>query len=558
MAAGYDGVRLSLNGEQPRCVHHAPASGTHRPWLSGRGRRRSWQEYRAKRDFAETRRAGGRAHGRAPGRPLRRPAPSGPPAALRLPARGRRRARQLGGPEGADARPGGRRLARPRRGPPARVLRLRGRHPARASTAAATSSSGTGAPGSRATPTTRPRRSPPASCTSTCTARSCAGRFVLIRRGERPSRQGAVAAAPQARRARRRRLGRRGPPAVGASAAGPTTRSRPTRTRCGAATSGRQAEVARRRGRRRHRPTTSSRRSTRSAEGGTWTFAGHDAARSPTSTRCCSPARDGERAGHQARPDPLLRDDRAVDAAVPRRSAGQPAPLPERRRPARASGTRRCRRTRPSGSRAGATTTPTPGETEWYIVADSPPTLAWLANYGAVELHPWTSQVAERAPADVGADRHRSRRRRRRGTRCSTSPGSTAPRSSTSASRACPKVTGQRGIQIWVPVEPGLHLRRHAGVGRALSRAVGETVPELVSWEWEKDATRRARPARLHAERDQQDAGRAVQRAARRRARRCRCRSTWDELDDPELRTDRWTIRDVLERLREAATRWPR
>ena len=34
------------------------------------------------------------------------------------------------------------------------------------------------------------------------------------------------------------------------------------------------------------------------------------------------------------------------------------------------------------------------GETEWYFVADSPAALAWMANYGAVELHPWTSTAA--------------------------------------------------------------------------------------------------------------------------------------------------------------------
>ena len=34
-------------------------------------------------------------------------------------------------------------------------------------------------------------------------------------------------------------------------------------------------------------------------------------------------------------------------------------------------------------ARGGATTTPGPGETEWYFVLDGPPALAWLANYGA-------------------------------------------------------------------------------------------------------------------------------------------------------------------------------
>src|SRR5438105_3484960 len=32
-------------------------------------------------------------------------------------------------------------------------------------------------------------------------------------------------------------------------------------------------------------------------------------------------------------------------------------------------------------------------ETQWYFVADSVPALAWLANYGAIVLHPWTSSA---------------------------------------------------------------------------------------------------------------------------------------------------------------------
>ena len=33
-----------------------------------------------------------------------------------------------------------------------------------------------------------------------------------------------------------------------------------------------------------------------------------------------------------------------------------------------------------------------PGETETYFVVDRPATLVWLANFGAIELHPWTSR----------------------------------------------------------------------------------------------------------------------------------------------------------------------
>ena len=40
-----------------------------------------------------------------------------------------------------------------------------------------------------------------------------------------------------------------------------------------------------------------------------------------------------------------------------------------------------------------------PDETQWYSVLDSPPALAWAANYGgAVEIHPWTSTTSQPAP----------------------------------------------------------------------------------------------------------------------------------------------------------------
>ena len=107
-----------------------------------------------------------------------------------------------------------------------------------------------------------------------------------------------------------------------------------------------------------------------------------------------------------------------------------------------------------------------PGETECRVSSSTAsPTLAWLANFAAVELHPWTGRLPDVAPADLGADRHRPGDADAVRPTSSCSPGCSAPRWSTSASPAMPKVTGQRGIQIWVPVRARLHLRRHAGLG---------------------------------------------------------------------------------------------
>ena len=78
--------------------------------------------------------------------------------------------------------------------------------------------------------------------------------------------------------------------------------------------------------------------------------------------------------------------------------------------------------------------------------------------------------------------------RRRRGTRRSRSPGSTGPRSSISALRAYPKVTGKRGIQAWLPIEPKYEFHDTSDWVEELSRAIGAMVPNLVSWEWAKAA----------------------------------------------------------------------
>lgn len=80
---------------------------------------------------------------------------------------------------------------------------------------------------------------------------------------------------------------------------------------------------------------------------------------------------------------------------------------------------------------------------------------------------------------------------------------------------ATPKVTGQRGVQIWVPIGPGYTFADTRAWVETVSRAVGSTVPDLVSWEWQKD--RRKGLARLdyNPERHQQDAGGSIQRSAR-------------------------------------------
>ena len=114
--------------------------------------------------------------------------------------------------------------------------------------------------------------------------------------------------------------------------------------------------------------------------------------------------------------------------------------------------------------------------------------------------------------------------------------------------RGYPKTTGKRGIQVWIPIERGVHVPDTSDWVEKLSRAVGATVPDLVSWEWAK--AERGGKARLDYTQNASIKTLVAPYAVRPRpARPVSAPIRWDELDDPDLRADRWTIRDLLERV---------
>ena len=188
-----------------------------------------------------------------------------------------------------------------------------------------------------------------------------------------------------------------------------------------------------------------------------------------------------------------------------------------------------------------------PDETQWYFVADSVPALAWLANYGAIELNPWTSPVRNpREPTWALID---------------VDPGPDTAWEEllllTGLYRTAlehlgvvgqPKVTGKRGIQVWIPIAGGYTFDDTRAWVESISRAIGNTVPELVSWEWVKadrkglarlDYTQNAVNKTLVAPFSTRPSPGAPVSVP----------IDWDELEDDELRSDRWTIRTVHERL---------
>jgi len=191
-----------------------------------------------------------------------------------------------------------------------------------------------------------------------------------------------------------------------------------------------------------------------------------------------------------------------------------------------------------------------PGETECYFVLDSAPALAWVANYGALELHPWTSPAADShhptwALIDLDP-----------GEKTTWDDLILFARLHRTALdhlgiEAGPKVTGKRGIQIWVPVTPGRYTFDHTRAWvEKLSQTIGRLVKDKVSWAWEKkerkglarlDYTQNAINKTLVAPWSTRPAAGAPVSVP----------IEWEELEDPELRPDRWTIRTAFDRLAE-------
>ena len=190
-----------------------------------------------------------------------------------------------------------------------------------------------------------------------------------------------------------------------------------------------------------------------------------------------------------------------------------------------------------------------PDETQWYAVIDSPPPLAWMANYGAIELHPWTSRTPDvHKPTWAFID-------------IDPGPKNTFDDVVTLALlyrtaldhlgvEGMPKVTGKRGIQVWVPIEPIYTFDQTREWVGELSKAIGNTVPDLVSWAWEKKD--RKGLARLDYTQNAINKTLVAPYSARAAAGApVSVPIEWDELDDPDLRPDRWTVRTVLDRVAE-------
>jgi len=189
------------------------------------------------------------------------------------------------------------------------------------------------------------------------------------------------------------------------------------------------------------------------------------------------------------------------------------------------------------------------GKTTTYLVVDEPAALVWAANFGAIEWHAWTAKITSpRSPSYALID---------------IDPGSStsweeilvlARLHRTALGhlgvRAQPKVTGRRGIQIWIPVTPGLTYEDTRTWVEHLSKTIGAVVPDLVSWKW--DVKERGGLARLDYTQNVSNKTLVAPYSPRAApGAPVSAPIEWDELDDPSLRPDGFTIRTIGDRIAE-------
>ena len=185
-----------------------------------------------------------------------------------------------------------------------------------------------------------------------------------------------------------------------------------------------------------------------------------------------------------------------------------------------------------------------------YVIVEEVATLAWIANSGAIDLHPWHSRVdaPERPdwavfdldpfePATFDDVREVARLVRAALDHLGL--------------RGLPKTSGQTGLQIYVPLRRGPDYAAVRGWVEEVGRVIGQVLPERISWEW--SVARRS--GRIRIDYTQNIIGKTLAAPYSLRPAPGAPVSTpitWEELDDPGLRPDGWTIRTIGRRLAEA------
>jgi len=188
-------------------------------------------------------------------------------------------------------------------------------------------------------------------------------------------------------------------------------------------------------------------------------------------------------------------------------------------------------------------------KTKTYIVVNEIATLAWVANAGVIDLHPWHSRIDEPNHPDWAV--------------FDLDPFEPATFGDVIdiaklvkaaldhyAMHGVVKTSGQTGLQIYVPVRRGPDYTAVRNWVEEVGRAIDQAAPGRVSWEWAVAK----RTGRIRIDYTQNIINKTLAAPYSLRPAPGAPVSTpiaWEELDDPELRPDRWTIASIAARVAE-------
>jgi bifunctional non-homologous end joining protein LigD len=186
-------------------------------------------------------------------------------------------------------------------------------------------------------------------------------------------------------------------------------------------------------------------------------------------------------------------------------------------------------------------------KTKTYIVVNEVATLAWVANAGVIDLHPWHSRIDAPDDPDWAV--------------FDLDPFEPATFQDVVdiarlvkaaldhyGMHGVAKTSGQTGLQIYVPVRRGPDYSAVRHWVEEVGRAIDQAAPGRVSWEWAVAK----RTGRIRIDYTQNIINKTLAAPYSLRPAPGAPVSTpiaWAELDDPALRPDRWNIATIAERV---------
>jgi bifunctional non-homologous end joining protein LigD len=188
-------------------------------------------------------------------------------------------------------------------------------------------------------------------------------------------------------------------------------------------------------------------------------------------------------------------------------------------------------------------------KTKTYILVNEVATLAWVANAGVIDLHPWHSRMDHPDEPDWAV--------------FDLDPFEPATFGDVIdiaklvkaaldhyGMHGVIKTSGQTGLQIYVPIRRGPDYGAVRNWVEEVGRAIDQAAPGRVSWEWAVAK----RTGRIRIDYTQNIINKTLAAPYSLRPAPGAPVSTpiaWEELDDPQLRPDRWTIATIAQRIAE-------